>query len=88
MSLPKYSCENLSAHQVLDLFYDRYGVDTVKLVLLEVFQCYVLNDKKGLLSLSFKAEVVGEVFDGLLGLVGAVRELMEEGVIEGIGGNV
>jgi len=88
MTLPKYSYENLSARQVLELFYDHYGIDKIRLVLLEVFQGYLLNDKKGFLELGISEEEVGEVFDGLIGLVGAVRALMEEGVIEGIGRKV
>lgn len=88
MSLPKYFSEDFSARQVLELFYGHYGVDKVRLVLLEVFQGYVLNEKKGFLELGFKEAEVGEVFDGLIGLVGAVGELMEESVIEGIGRKV
>ncbi|QDW25228.1 hypothetical protein FFJ24_010560 [Pedobacter sp. KBS0701] len=73
-----------TAQQVLELFYDRYNVDKVKLVLLESFQGYALNDKKGFLELGIGEEEVGEVFDGLIELVVAVRVLMEEGKVEGV----
>lgn len=73
-----------SAQRVLELFYDRYSVDKVKVLLLESFQGYALNDKKGFLKLGIGEQEVGEVFDGLIGLVVAVRVLMEEGKVEGV----
>lgn len=53
-------------------------------MLLESFQGYALNDKKGFLELGIGEEEVGEVFDGLIELVVAVRVLMEEGKVEGV----
>lgn len=73
-----------TARQVLELFYDRYGVDKVRLVLLASFQGYALNDKKGFLDLGASEREVAEVFDGLIELVVAVRVLMEEGKVEGV----
>ncbi|MGM9475231.1 hypothetical protein ACS5PU_02330 [Pedobacter sp. GSP4] len=74
-----------TAQQVLEAFYGRYGLDSVRLILLESFQAYALNDKKGFLELGISEEEVAEVFDGLIGLVGAVLVLMEEGRIDGLG---
>lgn len=74
------------AHEVLELFYGKYGVDRVRLVLLSVLQAYALNDKKGFLDLNIGEVEVAEVFDGLVDLVAAVRALMEEGKIVGVGG--
>ena len=73
-----------TARQVLDLFYDRYNVDMVRLVLLESFQGYALNDRKGILDLGVGEQEVAEVFDGLIELVVAVRVLIEEGKVEGV----
>lgn len=73
-----------TAQQVLELFYDHYSVDKVKLVLLESFQGFALNDKKGFLELNISKQEVSEVFDGLIELVVAVRVLMEEGKVEGV----
>ena len=74
-----------TAQQVLESFYDHYSVDKIKLVLLEVFQGYALNDKAGFLDLDITEQELSEVFDGLIELVVAVRTLMEQGKIEGIG---
>jgi len=74
-----------TAQEVLELFYGRYGVDRIKLVLLGSFQAYALNEKKVFLELGFGEREVAEVFDGLVDLVAAVRVLMEEGKIEGVG---
>ena len=74
-----------SAQQVLEVFYDSYSLEKVKLVLLEVFQGYALNDKKGFLELGISEQEVGEVFDGLIELVGAVRTLAEQGETDGLG---
>jgi hypothetical protein len=73
-----------TAQQVLELFYDNYSVDKIKLVLLESFQGYALNDKKGFLDLGVSEQEVGEVFDGLIELVVAVRTLMKDGKVEGV----
>ncbi len=73
------------AQEVLELFYGKYGVDRVRLVLFSVFQAYGLNDKKGFLELGFGEREVAEVFDGLVDLVDAVGVLMEEGKIDGVG---
>jgi hypothetical protein len=74
-----------TAQQVLELFYDHYSVDRIKLTLLESFQGYTLNDKKGFLQLNISEQEVSDVFDGLIDLVAAVRTLMEQGKIEGMG---
>lgn len=73
-----------TARQVLELFYDRYGVDKIKLMLLASFQGYTLNDRKGFLELGASEQEVAEVFDGLIELVVAVRVLIEEGKVEGV----
>ncbi len=73
-----------SAQQVLELFYGKYSADKVKLVLLESFQSYALSDRKGFLHLGVGEQEVGEVFDGLIELVVAVRTLMQEGKVEGV----
>ena len=73
-----------TAQKVLELFYDRYNVDKVKLVLLASFRGYALNDRKGFLDLGAGEQEVAEVFDGLIELVVAVRVLMEEGKVEGV----
>ncbi|WP_316824724.1 hypothetical protein [Pedobacter miscanthi] len=73
-----------TAQQVLELFYGKYSADKVKLVLLESFQGYALNDRKGFLDLGIGEQEVSEVFDGLIELVMAVWTLMEEGKIEGV----
>ncbi|QNR82905.1 hypothetical protein H9N25_12995 [Pedobacter riviphilus] len=73
-----------TAQQVLELFYDHYSVDKIKLVLLEVFQGYALNDKAGFLDLDISEQEVSEVFDGLIELIVAVQTLMEEGKVEGV----
>jgi len=74
-----------TAQQMLELFYDHYSIDKIKLTLLESFQGYALNDKKGFLELNISEQEVSDVFDGLIDLVTAVRTLMEQGKIEGIG---
>ncbi|MBT2560714.1 hypothetical protein J7E50_07695 [Pedobacter sp. ISL-68] len=74
-----------TAQQVLESFYGRYGANKIKLVLFSVFQAYALSDKKGFLELDSSEGEVAEVFDGLVELVKAVRMLMEEGRIEGLG---
>ena len=74
-----------TAQQVLKLFYDNYSLDKIKLTLLESFQGYSLNDKKGFLELNIGEQEVCDVFDGLVDLVVAVRTLMEQGKIEGLG---
>ncbi|QNN42953.1 hypothetical protein [Pedobacter roseus] len=74
-----------TAHQVLELFYGKYSVDKIKLVLLESFQGYALNEKKGFLNLGISEQDVGEVFDGLIEMVEAVRALIEDGNIDGLG---
>ena len=73
-----------TAQQVLELFYDKFSVDKIRLTLLESFQGYALNDKKGFLELNISEQEVCDVFDGLIELVVAVRTLMEEGKIEGV----
>lgn len=88
MTLSDYNprCPSLkTAQQVLELFYDHYSIDKIKLVLLESFQGYALNDKKGFLELNISEQEVSDVFDGLIELVTAVRTLIEEGKIVGIG---
>lgn len=85
MSSPLYSSGKptlKSAQQVLEVFYDGYSIEKVKLVLLEAFQGYTINDKKGFLKLGVSEREVGEVFDSLIELVGAIRVLMDEGKIE------
>ncbi|WP_156131521.1 hypothetical protein [Pedobacter kyungheensis] len=77
-----------SAQQVLEVFCESYSLEKVKLVLLEVFQGYALNDKKGFLELGISEQEVGEVFDGLIELVGAVRTLVEQGETDGLGSEV
>ena len=74
-----------TAQQVLELFYRHYSDHKIKLTLLESFQGYALNDKKGFLKLNISEQEVSDVFDGLIELVTAVRTLMEQGKIEGIG---
>ncbi|TBO42244.1 hypothetical protein [Pedobacter kyonggii] len=74
-----------TAQQVLELFYRHYSDHKIKLVLLESFQGYALNDKRGFLELNISEQEVGDVFDGLIELVTAVRTLMEQGKIEGMG---
>jgi hypothetical protein len=74
-----------TAQEVLELFYGKYSADKIKMVLLESFQAYALNDKKGFLELGISDWEVAEVFDGLVDLVAAVRVLMEEGKILGVG---
>ncbi len=73
-----------TAQQVLELFYDHYSIDKIKLTLLESFQGYALNDKKGFLELNISEQEVSDVFDGLIDLVTAVRTLMVQGKIEGV----
>lgn len=88
MTLSDYNSRNLSlktAQQVLESFYEHYNVDKIKLTLLESFQGYALNDKKSFLDLNISDQEVSEVFDGLIDLVTAVRTLIEQGKIEGIG---
>jgi len=88
MTLPNCNPERYSlktAQQVLELFFDNYSVKEVKLILLESFQGYVLNDKKGFLELNIGEQEVCDVFDGLMDLVVAVRTLMKQGKIEGLG---
>lgn len=88
MTLSDYNSRNLSlktAQQVLESFYEHYSVDKIKLTLLESFQGYALNDKKGFLDLNISEQEVSNVFDGLIDLVTAVRTLIEQGKIEGIG---
>lgn len=88
MTLSDYNSRNLSlktAQQVLESFYEHYSVDKIKLTLLESFQGYALNDKKGFLDLNISEQEVSDVFDGLIDLVTAVRTLIEQGKIEGIG---
>lgn len=87
MTLSDYNSRNLSlktAQQVLESFYEHYSVDKIKLTLLESFQGYALNDNKGFLDLNISEQEVGDVFDGLIDLVTAVRTLMEQGKIEGV----
>jgi len=87
MTLSDYNSGSPSlktAQQVLESFYDHYSVDKIKLVLLEVFQGYALNDKVGFLELDISEQEVGEVFDGLIELIAAVQTLMEEGKVEGV----
>lgn len=87
MTLSDYNSRNLSlktAQQVLESFYEHYSVDKIKLTLLESFQGYALNDKKGFLDLNISEQEVSEVFDGLIDLATAVRTLMEQGKIEGV----
>jgi len=74
-----------TAQQVLESFYEHYSVDKIKLTLLESFQGYTLNDKNGFLDLNISEQEVSDVFDGLIELVTAVRTLMVQGKIEGIG---
>lgn len=88
MSSPLYSSGKpalKSAQQALEVFCESYSLEKVKLVLLEVFQGYALNDKKGFLELGISEQEVGEVFDGLIELVGAVRTLAEQGETDGLG---
>ena len=88
MSSPLYSSGKpalKSAQQAIEVFCESYSLEKVKLVLLEVFQGYVLNDKKGFLELGISEQEVGEVFDGLIELVGAVRTLAEQGETDGLG---
>ena len=87
MPLSDYNPESSSlktTQKVLELFFDNYNLDKIKLVLLDSFQGYALNDKKGLLELNISEQEVSEVFDGLIELVLAVRTLMDEGKIEGV----
>lgn len=87
MTLSDYNSRNLflkTAQQVLESFYEHYSVDKIKLTLLESFQGYALNDNKGFLDLNISEQEVGDVFDGLIDLVTAVRTLMEQGKIEGV----
>ncbi|KIA90923.1 hypothetical protein OC25_23780 [Pedobacter kyungheensis] len=88
MTLPQHTSEKIdlkSAQQLLEAFYDGYSTEKVKLVLLEAFQGYALNNRKGFLELGISEQEVCEVFDGLIELVGAVRVLMDWGKIEGLG---
>lgn len=88
MTLSDYNSGSPSlktAQQVLELFYRHYSDHKIKLTLLESFQGYALNDKKGFLELNISEQEVSDVFDGLIDLVTAVRTLMEQGKIEGIG---
>ncbi len=88
MSSPLYSSGKpalKSAQQAIEVFCESYSLEKVKLVLLEVFQGYVLNDKKGFLELGISEQEVGEVFDGLIELVGALRTLVEQGETDGLG---
>ncbi|WP_307530806.1 hypothetical protein [Pedobacter sp. W3I1] len=73
-----------TAQQVLESFYEHYNVDKIKLTLLESFQGYSLNEKKGFLELNISEQEVSDVFDGLIELVTAVRTLIEQGKIEGV----
>ncbi|MDQ0640076.1 hypothetical protein QF042_003641 [Pedobacter sp. W3I1] len=87
MTLSDYNSRNLSlktAQQVLESFYEHYNVDKIKLTLLESFQGYSLNEKKGFLELNISEQEVSDVFDGLIELVTAVRTLIEQGKIEGV----
>ncbi|CAH0135380.1 hypothetical protein SRABI27_00140 [Pedobacter sp. Bi27] len=87
MTLSDYNSRNLSlktAQQVLESFYEHYNVDKIKLTLLESFQGYALNEKKGFLELKISEQEVSDVFDSLIDLVTAVRTLMEQGKIEGV----
>lgn len=88
MTLSDYNSGSPSlktAQQVLTIFYDHYSVDKIRLTLLESFQGYALNEKKGFLELNISEQEVSDVFDGLIELVTAVRTLMVQGKIEGIG---
>mgnify|MGYP006951074640 CR=1 FL=1 len=88
MTLSEYNPGSPSlktAQQVLESFYEHYSVDKIKLTLLESFQGYALNDKNGFLDLNISEQEVSDVFDGLIELVTAVRALMVQGKIEGIG---
>jgi hypothetical protein len=88
MTLSDYNSGSPSlktAQQVLTIFYNHYTIDKIKLTLLESFQGFALNDKKGFLELNISEQEVSEVFDGLIDLVTAVRTLIEQGKIEGIG---
>jgi len=88
MTLSDYNAGSPSlktAQQVLTMFYDHYSLDSIKLALLESYQGYALNDKKGFLELNISEQEVSDVFDGLIELVTAVRTLMEQGKIEGVG---
>jgi hypothetical protein len=87
MTLSDYNSGSTSlkkAQQVLELFFDHYTSDKIKLVLLESFQGYALNEKRGFLELNIGEQEVSDVFDGLVDLVTAVRTLMEQGKIEGV----
>ncbi|CAH0135260.1 hypothetical protein SRABI36_02532 [Pedobacter sp. Bi36] len=87
MTLSDYNSRNLSlktTQQVLESFYEHYNVDKIKLTLLESFQGYALNEKKGFLELKISEQEVSDVFDSLIDLVTAVRTLMEQGKIEGV----
>lgn len=87
MTLSDYNAGSHSlktAQQVLTMFYDHYSLDSIKLTLLESYQGYALNDKKGFLELNISEQEVSDVFDGLIELVTAVQTLIDQGKIEGV----